>query len=67
MDKIYYTVSNLLNMECKTQVKNALDKVKGVQRVGVSLPAGVIEVEYNEPADKEQIKTCIEQTGFNIV
>ncbi len=67
MDKIHYTVSNLLNTECKTQVKNALDKVKGVQRVGVSLPTGVIEVEYNEPADKEQIKNCIEQTGFNIV
>ena len=66
MNKANYNVSNLLNTECKTQVKNALDKVKGVQNVGVSLATGTIEVDYNEPADEEQIKNCIEQTGFTI-
>ena len=53
MNKIHYDVSNLSNSEGKTQVKNALDKIKGVQKVRVSLEAGTIEVDYNEPADKE--------------
>ncbi len=66
MNKANYNVSNLVNTECKTQVKNALDKVKGVQKVGVSLNTGTIEVDYNEPADEDQIKSCIEQTGFTI-
>jgi copper chaperone len=66
MDRVLFDVSNLMNSECKTQVKNALDKVKGVQKVGVSLPQGTIAVEYNEPADKKQIKECIEHAGFTI-
>ena len=66
MNKANYNVSNLVNTEGKTQVKNALDKVKGVQKVGVSLNTGTIEVDYNEPADEDQIKSCIEQTGFTI-
>jgi len=66
MNKANYNVSNLVNTEYKTQVKNALDKVKGVQKVGVSLNTGTIEVDYNEPADEDQIKSCIEQTGFTI-
>ena len=47
MNKANYNVSNLVNTECKTQVKNALDKVKGVQKVGVSLNTGTIEVGYH--------------------
>lgn len=66
MNKIHYDVSNLSNSEGKTQVKNALDKIKGVQKVRVSLEAGTIEVDYNEPADKDQIKTCIEKSGFPV-
>ena len=67
MLKVQYEVSGLINSEFKTQVKNALDKVKGVQEVGVNLKSGSIEVEYNEPADENQIKGCIEKTGLKIM
>jgi copper chaperone len=67
MNKAYFNISNMANSECKTQVKNALDKVKGVQKVGVSLVAGSIMVDYNQPADEIQIKNCIEHTGFTIL
>jgi copper chaperone CopZ len=66
MNKIFYTVSDIINSECKTQVKNALDKIEGVQKVGVSLKSGVVAIEYNEPADEDQIKDCIKNTGFTI-
>jgi copper chaperone len=66
MNNVHYNVSDLMNSECKTQVKNALEKIKGVQKIHVSLPAGTIEVDYNEPADKDQIRNCIEKTGFTI-
>lgn len=66
MKKIQYEVDGLVNAQYKTQVKNALDKVKGVQQVGVSLENGCIVVEYNAPADESQIKACIEKTGLTI-
>jgi copper chaperone len=51
----------------KTQIKNALGKLNGVQEVGVNLTTGTVEIRYNEPATENQIKECIENTGYSIV
>ena len=67
MNTILCSVTGVQNKECKTQIKNALDKIKGVQEVGVNLATGTIKVEYNDPASEGQIKDCIESTGFKIV
>ena len=48
-------------------IKNALNKIDGIQEVGVNLATGTIEIEYNEPATEADIKNCIENTGFKIV
>ena len=66
MNTMLCNVSGIRNKECKTQIKNALDKIKGVQEVGVNLTAGTVEIKYNEPANANQIKDCIEHTGFTI-
>ncbi len=66
MNTVLCSVSGIQNKECKTQIKNALDKIKGVQEVGVNLTTGTIKVEYNEPATEVEIKDCIEHTGFKI-
>jgi copper chaperone CopZ len=66
MNTILCSVSGIQNKECKTQIKNALDKIKGVQEIGVNLVSGTVKVEYNEPATEMQIKNCIENTGFKI-
>jgi copper chaperone len=67
MYTVLCSVSGIPNKECKTQIKNALDKLEGVQEVGVNLSTSTIKVEYNEPATANQIKDCIENTGFKIV
>ena len=67
MKTVLCSVSGLQNNAEKTQIKNALDKIKGVQEVGVNLITGSIKVEYNEPASDFEIKYCIENTGFKIV
>ncbi len=61
------SVSGIPNKESKTQIKNALDKIKGVQEVGVNLRTSTIKVEYNEPATATEIKDCIENSGCQIV
>ncbi len=66
MESLICSVEGIQNKEGKTQIKNALDKVEGVQRVGVNLATGVIKIEYNQPATATEIKSCIENTGFKI-
>ncbi len=67
MNKMLCSVSGIQNKEEKTQIKNALDKIEGVSEVGVNLATGTIEIQYNEPASQNDIKSCIENAGFKIV
>jgi copper chaperone CopZ len=60
-------VSGIRNKECKTQIKNALDKIEGVQEVGVNRATGTISIDYNEPATEIQLKSCIENSGLKIL
>lgn len=66
MEREHYIVDGLANENMKTQVKNALEKIDGVNNVCVDLERGSVEVIYNEPATQEQIKCCIENTGHNV-
>ena len=65
MEREDYIVDGLANENMKTQVKNALEKIDGVNNVCVDLGRGSVEVIYNEPATQEQIKSCMENTGYN--
>ena len=60
-------VSGIQNQDQKTQIKNSLNKIKGVGEVGVNLATGTIDIQYNDPATEEDIKNCIENTGLKIV
>lgn len=60
-------VSGIQNKETKTQIKNSLNKIDGVNKVGVNMTTGIIEVQYNSPATDNQLKNCIESKGLKIV
>ena len=66
MNKVHYNVSRLQNTQMKTQVKNALEELQGVNMVNIDLGRGSIEVGYNESVDENTIKRCIEQVGCKI-
>ena len=66
MNNVHYNVSGLANSESKTKVQNALDTIEGVQQINVDLARGTIEIAFNEPADENKIKQCIENTGYYI-
>lgn len=61
-----YIVDGLVNESIKTQIKNALDKIDGVNKVSVDIGLSSIAVAYNEPATSEVIRNCIEDTGHTI-
>jgi copper chaperone len=66
MKTVHYNVSGLANLDSKSKVLNGLDKIKGVQEVAVDLSRGTVEVEYNEPANEEKIRGCIEKLGYDV-
>lgn len=67
MEREHYIVDGLANENMKTQVKNALENVQGVNKVCVDLARGSVEVICNMPATNEEIKRCIENTGHHIL
>ena len=66
MNRVHYEVNNLVNSTSKTQLKNALDKVEGVQNVCVDMARGTVEVVYSDEANESKIKNGIEDSGFNV-
>ena len=66
MNRVHYNVSGISGTQCKTKIKNALNKVDGIQMVNVDVSRGTVEVGFNEPANEAQIKSCIETTGYTI-
>lgn len=67
METMLCGVSGIQNKETKTQIKNALNKIEGVNQVGVNLTTGTIKIDYNDPATENVIKSCIEDSGLKIV
>jgi len=67
MNTMFCNVTGMQNNEGKTQIKNALNKIKGVNEVGINLPQGTIEIQYNDPATIHELRNCIEHSGFEIL
>lgn len=66
MIQSYYEVSGLVNNQRKTQIKNVLQDIEGVNKVNVDLKRGSVEVSYNEATDENEIRRGIEQVGCKI-
>ena len=66
MERLHCKVDGISNENIKTQLKNSLEKVEGVNKVCVDMGRSSVEVIYNEPATQEHIKNCIEDTGHKI-
>ena len=60
------TVNGIANENMKTQIKNSLEKIDGVNNVCVDMSRGSVEVIYNNPATEQEIRSCIENTGHKI-
>lgn len=66
MNHVNYEISSMRNNTMKTSLKNALDKIEGVQKVSVNFARNFIEVEFNEPVQESEIRNCVEKTGFKV-
>lgn len=66
MKSVHYNVDGLYNKPRKTQLKNALEEIEGVQKVNVDLERATVEVNFNEPAREPDIKRTIENIGCKV-
>ena len=66
MERLHCNVDGITNENMKTQLKNSLEKVEGVNKVCVDMARSSVEVIYTEPATESSIKNCIEGTGHTI-
>ena len=66
MKSEHYIVNGIANENMKTQIKNSLEKIDGVNNVCVDMSRGSVEVIYNNPATEQEIRSCIENTGHKI-
>ena len=66
MKREHYIVNGIANENMKTQIKNSLEKIDGVNNVCVDMSRGSVEVIYNYPATEQEIRSCIENTGHKI-
>lgn len=66
MNRVHYDVTGIQNTQMKTQVKNVLEKLDGVQTVNVNLANRTIDIGYNKKTDESTIRDCIEHVGYKI-
>ena len=66
MKREHYILNGIANENMKTQIKNSLEKIDGVNNVCVDMSRGSVEVIYNNPATEQEIRSCIENTGHKI-
>ena len=66
MKREHYIVNGIANENMKTQIKNSLEKIDGVNNVCVDMSRGSVEVIYNNQATEQEIRSCIENTGHKI-
>jgi len=52
MNRVQFAVTKLDNQTAKTSLKNALDKIEGVQEVNIDMGRRSVEVGFNDPADE---------------
>ncbi|WP_294351835.1 heavy metal transporter [uncultured Clostridium sp.] len=63
MTKVNYIVEGLSSEYMKIKMKNKLKKIDGVNAVAIDIGHNLVEINYNNPATKEVIMDCIEDTG----
>ena len=66
MDRIRYDVDGIINNNMKTAIKNALEKIHGVETVDVDLGNQSIEIGCNNTTNQIMVKRCIEKSGAKI-
>lgn len=67
MERVHCSVLGIINNEEKNKLKNALEKLEGIQLIAINIDKATVEVGFTEGAtNHNEIQHCIRQTGYEI-
>ena len=64
------TIINVKGMVCggcENRIKNALEEIKGVEKVEADYKTGIVKILANENIDRKAMEDTIEDIGFEVV
>ncbi|MBO5375204.1 MAG: heavy metal translocating P-type ATPase [Clostridia bacterium] len=59
-------VSGMMCPHCEARVKEALEKIEGVEKASPSHKKGLVKVKFDAPADISTIKSTIAEAGYKV-
>ncbi len=66
MSQSTYTVTGMTCGHCVASVTEELTEIDGVTDVAVDLPTGAVTVVSNQPLDRAQVRTAVEEAGYQL-
>ena len=64
------TIINVKGMVCggcENRIKNALEEIKGVEKVEADYKTGIVKILENENIERKAMEDTIEDIGFEVV
>ena len=52
---------------CENRIKNALEEIKGVEKVEADYKTGIVKILANENIERKAMEDTIEDIGFEVV
>jgi copper chaperone len=66
MNQNSYTVTGMTCDHCAASVAKEISKIDGVTDVQVDLPTGAVTVSSSSPVDDAQVRTAVEEAGYQV-
>lgn len=66
MSEASYIVTGVTCGHCVASVTEEITKIDGITAVAVDLPTGAVTVTSDRPVDDSQIRTALEEAGYQL-
>ena len=67
MSTATYTVTGMTCGHCVSSVTEGVSELPGVQQVDVDLPTGAVTVTSTEPLAESDVRSAVEEAGYQLV
>ena len=67
MRETIISVKGMVCGGCENRIKNALEEIKGVEKVEADYKTGIVKILANENIDRKAMEDTIEDIGFEVV
>jgi len=66
MNQVKYEIPNISCGHCVNSIQTELNKLPGITRVWADQETKFVEIEYEDPANEESIKTLLDSINYPV-